>query len=310
MNIKSYIAIARPDHWFKNIFVLPGTAFAVLLTHMPIRQFAWPLFLGLISTCLITSANYVINEWLDAEFDRFHPIKKNRKSVNGNLKALLVYIEYFILIAAGLSLSMLISRYFLATALTLLAMGILYNVKPFRTKDKVYLDVLSESVNNPLRLLLGWFVVASQPIPPSSLVMAYWMGGAFLMTVKRYAELRFIADSKIAGLYRRSFQFYTEDKLLVLSFFYGLCSAFFLGVFLIKYRIELLFSLPLFAFLFSWYFHIGMKNNSTAQNPEHLYHEKYFYAYVIFLILVVCALLLLDLPFLHIFLTNSFISQQ
>ncbi len=27
--IKKYIAIARPDHWFKNIFMLPGTALAL-----------------------------------------------------------------------------------------------------------------------------------------------------------------------------------------------------------------------------------------------------------------------------------------
>ena len=39
------------------------------------------------------------------------------------------------------------------TAAVLLLMGIAYNVPPLRTKDRPYLDVLSESVNNPLRLL-------------------------------------------------------------------------------------------------------------------------------------------------------------
>ncbi len=40
-------------------------------------------------------------------------------------------------------------------------MGVLYNVKPFRTKDIAYLDVLSESINNAIRLLLGWFFVTA-----------------------------------------------------------------------------------------------------------------------------------------------------
>ncbi|MCK5214119.1 MAG: hypothetical protein KAR05_02045 [Candidatus Omnitrophica bacterium] len=77
-------------------------------------------------------------------------------------------------------------------------MGILYNVKPFRTKEKPYVDVLSESLNNPTRLMMGWFMVVDGPLTPLSALIAYWMGGAFLMGVKRFAEYRFINDSKQA----------------------------------------------------------------------------------------------------------------
>ncbi len=210
MGIRNYIAIARPDHWFKNVFVLPGTLLAALLTNTPFNQFAWPLFIGLISVCLVASANYVINEWLDAEFDRFHPVKKNRPSVTGNVKASLVYTEYCILSVAGIGLALIVSKPFFVTIIALFVMGILYNVKPFRTKDRIYIDVLSESINNPIRLMLGWFIVTSYPLPPSSLVLGYWMGGAFLMAIKRYAEFRFIDSHELAGSYRRSFIFYTE----------------------------------------------------------------------------------------------------
>ena len=57
-----------------------------------------------------------------------------------------------------------------------------------------YVDVLSESVNNPLRLLLGWFVVTPDVVPPVSLLVAYWMVGAFFMASKRFAEYRSIGD--------------------------------------------------------------------------------------------------------------------
>ena len=53
--------------------------------------------------------------------------------------------------------------------------GLVYNVSPIRTKEKVYLDVLSEAVNNPIRLTLGWAMVDSTTLPPSSLLLAYWM---------------------------------------------------------------------------------------------------------------------------------------
>ena len=123
--------------------------------------------------------------WLDADFDRFHPLKKNRPSVLGALKREWVYLEYASLTVAGLGLAMLVSAHFLAAAFLFWLMAVFYNVNPFRTKDRVYLDVLTESVNNPLRLALGWFVVISDPLPPSSLTLGYWMLGAYLMGVKR-----------------------------------------------------------------------------------------------------------------------------
>jgi len=297
--IKDYIRIARIDHWFKNIFMLPGIALAMILTHISIANVIIPALLGILSTCFIASANYVINEWLDAEFDRHHPLKKHRPSATGNIQAKYVYIQYVLLIMIGLGLALTLTVEFLAFSVLLLIMGVLYNVEPIRTKDKVYLDVLSESINNPLRLLLGWAIIVENSLPPSSILLAYWMGGAFLMAMKRYAEYRFIDDKTTASSYRRSFQFYTEETLLLSSFFYALSSAFFLGVFLIKYRVEFLLTFPLFALLFVWYTHIAMKPHSATQTPEKLYKEPVFIGYVVFLTLVVTALFFIDLPWMR-----------
>ena len=46
-------------------------------------------------------------------------------------------------------------------------MGCVYNVPPMRTKDRPWLDVLSEAINNPLRLLIGWYMVPSGLIAPA-----------------------------------------------------------------------------------------------------------------------------------------------
>lgn len=295
-----YLRLARFDHWFKNLFMLPGVALAVLLIGLPPGLALVPTLIALLSTGFIASANYVINEWLDAEFDRHHPLKKGRPSALGRIEARFVYLEYVVFVALGLGLGALLTREFVLFSVLLLVMGVLYNVRPFRSKDRVFLDVLSESVNNPLRLLLGWSAVASGVLPPSSILLAYWMGGAFLMAMKRFAEYRFIDDPSRAGLYRRSFRYYTEETLLLSSFFYALSSAFFLGVFLIKYRVEFLLSLPLFALLFVWYVHIAMKPHSASQTPEKLYREPGFVAYVVLLIAVVAALFVIDIPSLGI----------
>jgi len=302
--MKDYLYLLRVDHWFKNVFMLPGVATAIIFIDIPLSQVLVPTLIGIFSTCLIASANYVINEWLDAEFDKQHPVKKNRPSALGKVQGKFVYIEYILVATLGLVMASLLSLEFLVCAITLLVMGFLYNVSPFRTKDRIYLDVISESVNNPLRFLLGWFSLTSGVFPPSSILLAYWGGGAFLMAIKRLAEYRFIDDPIQAGLYRRSFRFYTHRKLLLSSFFYAISSAFFLGIFLIKYRVEFLLTFPLFAFLFVWYVKIGMQPFSPAQNPEKLYREKKFILFIVVLCISVALLFVVDIPFLK-FLTQK-----
>ena len=74
--MKNYLKIARFDHWIKQLFILPGVFVAVAMAEPFQQSTLRPLFLGFLSTCFAASANYVINEWLDRDFDQFHPVKK------------------------------------------------------------------------------------------------------------------------------------------------------------------------------------------------------------------------------------------
>jgi UbiA prenyltransferase family len=134
------VAIARPDHWFKNIFMLPGAALGFVLTGGVRSPALLHLLVGVISTCLIASANYTINEWLDAESDRHHPEKRHRPSAAGRITASLAYGQWLLLAVAGLGLALMVSRQFAIFSVVLLAMGAIYNIKPLRTKDRQYLD--------------------------------------------------------------------------------------------------------------------------------------------------------------------------
>ena len=296
--MKRYIKIARPDHWIKNIFILPGIVIAVLLTDGGSIGSLWgKILLGFISTCLISSANYVINEWLDAEFDKYHPVKKSRPVVEGGMAGRWVVLEYLLFIVAGLAGASAVGRYFLYTEIALLIMGVLYNVKPFRTKDIVYVDVLSESVNNMLRLLLGWFVITGNYFPPVSILAGYWMAGAFLMGTKRLAEYRMIGNP--AGEYRRSFRQYSEQTLLGSSFFYALCATFCMGIFMIKYRVEYVVSMPVLFWLFVHYLMMSYKKDSAVQKPEKLYREKKLLGIAAVFVLALVLLTWIDIPWLE-----------
>lgn len=305
--IRNYIKIARPDHWIKNFFIMPGLVLAIVLSSRPVNVSEWlgKLAAGFFATCFIASANYVINEWLDAEFDKYHPTKKYRPVVSQNMKFSLVMAEYGICIVIGLLLSALVNLPFVLTEVWLLVMGVLYNVKPIRTKDIVYLDVLSESINNMIRLLLGWFIVCEDIYPPSSILVGYWMAGAFLMAVKRYAEYRMIGDPKLAGAYRKSFARYTEATLLCSSFYYGLCATFLIGIFLLKYRIEYIVAIPVLFFLFCYYLYIAYKPDSAAQKPEKLFREKKLMILVGVLIVLFVVLTVVEIPVMKVW-ENAF----
>lgn len=294
--LADYVAIARPDHWGKNIFVLPGAALALIVDPQASIGSLACLGVGLVSTCLIASANYTINEFLDGKFDRFHPTKSARPAAQGRLDGRLVMLQYLLLSSVGLLIASFLNPVFLYASILLLVMGLIYNVEPVRTKDKAYLDVLSESFNNPIRLVLGWAAITTIILPPVSMIIAYWMGGAYLMAIKRYAEYRVIGDPERAGRYRASFKHYTEESLSLSAFFYALTSSLFLGIFLIKYKVELILSFPFFALLFVWYQAIANRHNSPAVSPEKLYLEPYFMAYVAFLSLLVLALFMFDIP--------------
>ena len=306
--MRSYIQIMRLDHWIKQLFIIPGIITGVLLIENGDINFSTlSCIIGFFAVSLIASANYVINEYLDAEFDKFHPTKKNRAAVINVLNGRVVFSEYLGLAIVGMLLSLAVGSMFTLSNLVLLLMGVLYNVKPFRLKDVQYFDVLIESVNNMLRFLLGWFIITESAFPPVSIVFGYWMGGSFLMAMKRFAEYRMIGDKAIAATYRKSFAGYTEVSLLVSSFFYAMCSTFFIGIFLVKYKIELILFIPFVFVFFCYYVVLSFRTDSAAQKPEKLYKDKFLMAYSLFLFVIFFILLNCNIGFLEIFQNNSLI---
>ncbi|SFC76867.1 UbiA family prenyltransferase [Butyrivibrio sp. YAB3001] len=304
--MKKYIRIMRIDHWVKQLFILPGVAFAELLIKSYPHDFVFRLIFVFLSTCFIASANYVINEWLDAEFDRFHPIKKHRSVVENDVKKSVVYAMYAALTIAGIVCAWVSgAKNAVWMEIFLWVMGILYNVKPIRTKDIPVVDVLSESVNNAIRLLIGWFIVTDVFFPPVSIVLGYWFGGAFLMDVKRFSEYKMISDKSTASLYRKSFKFYDERVLLCMACFYAMISSLFTGIFLIKYRVEFIILMPVMIGLFCYYLFISFKEDSAAQAPEKLYKEKGLMLFVLIVIILFLILLYTDIPHLQELLSND-----
>ena len=298
-SLYGYVQIARVDHWVKNVFVLPGVLVALSLDPGRFRLLS-PLnvVLGLLAICLTTSSNYVLNEILDAPYDLFHPVKSGRPVPAGRVRVNIAYMEWIALMLAGVGLGLRISVPFALTLFGLWMAGCAYNIPPLRTKDVPHLDVISEAINNPLRMLAGWYLTQTQAIPITTLLISYWMAGCYFMAIKRYAEFRELTLHQ-AGNYRKSFRFYSERILLVAIVFYGSHGMLFFGAFIARYRLELILSFPLVAIVMAVYFWLAFKENSPVQHPEGLYREKLLMVPVGLCAVVMTMLLFIDLPWLY-----------
>lgn len=297
-----YLKIARPDHWLKNVFILFGHVVAVVLLPQVWHgaPTVWTAVFSLVPACLIASANYILNEILDAPFDRLHPTKKFRGVAAGLVKVPVLWAFKAALIVAGFALSLTFfnTGYTLALAM-LLASGVVYNIPPVRMKDRAWWDVIAESFNNPIRLWLGWFALVPWPgpWPPVTIVLAWWCFGALLMTGKRYAEFRFIGDREKSGLYRKSLGHYTESSLIIAMITYANLFCFSTGVGMAAHGQlrNLLLVFPVIVLAIIAYFRHAMSEIGARLEPEQLMRNPWIIVWTFATAAVTLALLLTKL---------------
>jgi decaprenyl-phosphate phosphoribosyltransferase len=212
-----YFSLLRADRWYKNLFLLVGVLTARVAAAGPPRL-DWTLILiGLLDLCIMASGSYVLNEILDAPFDRFHPRKSGRPVPSGLVEIKRAYLEWALLTALALGIARLISPSFFACMVVFWISSLAYNCPPVRLKDIPYFDALIESFNSPLRFSLGYLVVRPGALPPLSALLMTWSFFGLFMLLKRRHELREIGDRAAAIRYRRSLRYYNQRRLFTAS---------------------------------------------------------------------------------------------
>lgn len=282
-----YLKLLRLDHWHKNIFIFPGMILAILALEEQ-NFFAsfdiyWKAIAGFLSTSFVASSNYILNEWLDRSSDIYHPLKKLRPSITSNLRADVIYVMYGICLAFGLMLGLTLGKFFFYGLVILSLMGCLYNIPPVRLKDVAFLDVLSESFNNPIRLCLGYFIFYEKTLPPLSALIAYWAIAGIFLTLKRYVEYKRIADPESARLYRKSFRIYRPKSLLLMSYTYIIISGIFSFLYAYKYQMEYLVLFLPYGFFLLWYYRKALSEDKCVEYPEKALREPRFVGWLVFL---------------------------
>ncbi len=291
--IETLLDVYRPKRWYRNTFMLLGALLGIKILHQSILPNIYGIAVAFVSICLVASGNYGINEILDADADAHHPEKRNRAIPSGKISKGTVLVISVFLYAVGLGISTLTGNYMLEiSVLLLLISGVFYNVKPFRLKDKPYIDFISEAVNNPIRLLVGWYSVATpEHLVPASVVLGFWFLGIFLMASKRFAELRFVKNRVELIAYRKSFKYYSEEKLMIAMVTSLTAFSFMFGAMSMKYSTDLILLLPFVVVFVVWFFHLLYEKNSIVKDPERIFEKKGFLMYSTFVLFLFVYLL-------------------
>ena len=279
---KNFIQIIRVNDWFKQIFVIPGIILALMIDKNSNFETS-DFIIYLMSINFTASANYLINEYLDKQYDKFHPLKE-KNSLKNKIKFRGVVCIYLILVLIAFIYPIINEKKsFILFQTLFLISGIFYNVEPFRFKDKKYIDTLFESLNNPLRLFLGFSIISEQYLNiPTSVILSYFFLGAFLMNSKRLSEYNFLQNKIEIRKYRKSLAEYDQPgELEAINLLYSLITIFFVTIFMIKYKISLLPFVFLLMYLMAYYFKKSLITKSFVHRPEFIYQDTKFILLII-----------------------------
>jgi 4-hydroxybenzoate polyprenyltransferase len=153
MSIRSVFVTLRPQQWVKNFVLFAGLIFSQNLSNSDMvlkTVFGFALF------CLLSSSVYVLNDILDIESDRKHPLKSNRPIARGDIKISTAVVLFVILALVSLGLSYRLSPSFALTALVYFVMNLLYSLY---LKHVVIIDVMCIALGFVLRAVAGAVVI-------------------------------------------------------------------------------------------------------------------------------------------------------
>lgn len=148
-NFKYNIKLLRPKQWVKNLFVFGPIIFSNNLINLELLK---RNFITFISFCCISSAIYILNDIVDRDSDKKHPIKCNRPIASGKISLLQASIVGSILCLISLSLAITQDKFIFIIIFLYVINNLAYS---FKIKNIFLIDILSISLGFILRVLSG-----------------------------------------------------------------------------------------------------------------------------------------------------------
>jgi len=194
----------RPIQWIKNL----GIFAAVILNGQLFDQTAFSKsLLAFIVFCLLSSSSYLINDIVDVEKDKLHPVKKNRPIARGALLINTAIFIAFILLFSGLFISLFIAPGLFWLSLVFILLQYTYSLL---LKKKAVVDIIGISLFFIIRAYAG--EIATGYHLPVWIMLAVIFLSLFLASGKRRSEINRTGvktRSALAGYDKNLLDFYT-----------------------------------------------------------------------------------------------------
>lgn len=197
--LRALIKTMRPKQWAKNVFVFAGIFFdgKVYELHRLLNTLiAFAIF------CLVSSVIYLLNDLVDIEKDRQHPVKRERPLASGALKPIVAEVAAVVIFVPSLLGAFLLNTQF---GLVILIYALVMTLYSFVLKNIVIIDVMTVAAGFVLRVLSGTLVVQVTRFSPWLYVCTTLLA-LFIAINRRRHELLLLAGN--ANNHRTSLQEY------------------------------------------------------------------------------------------------------
>jgi 4-hydroxybenzoate polyprenyltransferase len=214
----------RPHQWVKNLFVMAPMVFHKDLfsatasgdPSLNLRVTGMAL-LGTMVFCLLAGAVYTINDLVDVEADRIHPVKRNRPIASGAVPESFAWPFTITLVVLALSLAFFkLNWMFAAVAALYFVENIAYS---FKLKKVAFLDVGLIAFGFVLRVYAGGLATDTK--------VSYYMLActALLALFLGFGKRRHEFEGEHAGKQRAALEAYSKGSLTVVLAVTGLATA-------------------------------------------------------------------------------------
>ena len=175
----------RPNQWTKNALVLAAFFFALgdRTQSVDIATGLWVAVSAFVLFCLTSSGVYLVNDILDREADRQHPVKKYRPIASGRVPVRTAWSAAAVLIAGSCVVSWLLCPAF---GMAVTAYALLQTAYSMRLKRVAMADILAIAAGFVLRAIAG--AVAVGVVISPWLLLCTFLLALFLALCKRRHE--------------------------------------------------------------------------------------------------------------------------
>lgn len=155
--VTAILRLMRPGDWMKNVFVLIAPLFwlAREVAHggpPDVGDKPWGIFVAFAAFCLVASGTYCINDAIDAEQDRQHPVKRHRPVASGQISPATAVMFGIALMGAAVGLAATVRIALVLVVVAYLALQVAYNLA---LKRVAILDITTIAAGFGLRAAAG-----------------------------------------------------------------------------------------------------------------------------------------------------------